>query len=624
MNLLVMELVVTDLVFLAGPGHPDDPAATSQGSCTVSLDKYETVGFDTTPDFGFNITTKRTKHPPLKSPMIGGHSVKVAAGTTLQAEVAGYVSVTAVGLAWDTVPATFVLNANGTTTWLAIVRTSLEPSLKGQSAASVAAAAEGMLLTTRGTSADTLLAEHRSGWAAVWQSGISIAGDVTVARAINASLYYIHSAMRADFPYGLSPGGLATNSYDGRSFWDTETWMFPVLDLLHPAVGESLLRYRLDRLPAAKIRAAQYGAAGAMFPWTSQLSGFGDTHSVGYCPPNCTSLDWTEQHITGDIAMAFRLHWRSTGDRAFLNESYPLIEAACAFWASRLVRDPGSGNFTIKGVVGPDEPSGVQNDEIYTNAVAASTFRFGIEAATALGIQHPPEWGARAASPYLPLSSSLLPGGRLVHPEFTGYAKGGLIEQSAVALLQYPLLWEIATDIKVNDLTYYEPVTRQDGFFTGDSTYSIAWLALGNASAASTQWASAFAHMDTQSFFTFHEELAGGHLNFLTGAGGFLQNVIQGWSGVRVLPDRLAVVNPTLPTNVTRITLHGVHWRGFCIQAEFDAERFTAELCQSATAATTSKGRQLVLVGGAGRAHPLGVGTGPVSVPIGDLAFKLV
>ena len=141
--------------------------------------------------------------------------------------------------------------------------------------------------------------------------------------------------------------------------------MFPVLDLLHPNSGESLLRYRLDRLPAAKVRAGQYGAKGAMFPWTSELTGFGTTNGGGkQCPPDCMGLDWTEQHITGDIAMAFRLHWRSTADLAFLAESWPLIEAVCDFWASRLVTDATSGNYTVKGVVGPDEPAGKNDDEI--------------------------------------------------------------------------------------------------------------------------------------------------------------------------------------------------------------------------------------------------------------------
>jgi hypothetical protein len=45
-----------------------------------------------------------------------------------------------------------------------------------------------------------------------------------VSSALNSSLYYIYSAIRADWDYGISPGGLAEDSYDGRSFWDCETW----------------------------------------------------------------------------------------------------------------------------------------------------------------------------------------------------------------------------------------------------------------------------------------------------------------------------------------------------------------------------------------------------------------
>ena len=62
------------------------------------------------------------------------------------------------------------------------------------------------------------------------------------------------------------------------------------------------------------------------------------------------------------------------------------------------------------------------------------------------------------------------------------------IMQSAAALLQYPLGLEMPETIRRNDLAYYEPRTRSNGFFTGDSIYSIAWLALGNATAALTQW----------------------------------------------------------------------------------------------------------------------------------------
>ena len=198
MHLMVMELVVTDLVLLGD---------ISAAGCSVSLTSFEQLSFDTTPDFTFDVvnTTLATM----------GHSrncVIVAAGTTKLAEVAGVVNVTSVGLAWDAVPDTMVLTANGTTIWLGVARSSIEADLHGSSATTVAAAASAMLADIRSVPAVQLLAEHTAGWATLWGSGVEVTGDQQVARAINASLYYILSAIRPDFHFGLSPGGLATNS----------------------------------------------------------------------------------------------------------------------------------------------------------------------------------------------------------------------------------------------------------------------------------------------------------------------------------------------------------------------------------------------------------------------------
>ena len=121
--------------------------------------------------------------------------------------------------------------------------------------------------------------------------------------------------------------------------------MFPILDIFNEALGESLLRYRLDRLPAAIARAKQYGVDGATFPWTSTQTGYGTTqqpmNSTCQGVSGCKGLGWQEQHINGDIAMAFRLHWRATGNLTFLRESWPLINSTAAFWASRFVHHAG-------------------------------------------------------------------------------------------------------------------------------------------------------------------------------------------------------------------------------------------------------------------------------------------
>ena len=55
---------------------------------------------------------------------------------------------------------------------------------------------------------EELRASHVDDWAALWESGIEVdRSRRDVAVALNASLYYLLSSVRADYPHGLSPGG---------------------------------------------------------------------------------------------------------------------------------------------------------------------------------------------------------------------------------------------------------------------------------------------------------------------------------------------------------------------------------------------------------------------------------
>ena len=87
--------------------------------------------------------------------------------------------------------------------------------------------------------------------------------------------------------------------------------------------------------------------------------------------------------------------------------------------------------------------------------------------------------------------------GLRVHPEFDGYTTKVRpnINQADVALMQYPLGLQMDGEVAKNDLVFYQarssgPSTA--GFYTGDSAYSIAWLQLGNRSAADAQFDLAF------------------------------------------------------------------------------------------------------------------------------------
>lgn len=68
-----------------------------------------------------------------------------------------------------------------------------------------------------------LLEEHSAAWQDKWSAGrIEVGGNLGLAQAVNASLYFLLSSTRADVPLGLSPGGLASNGYQGHTFWDQE------------------------------------------------------------------------------------------------------------------------------------------------------------------------------------------------------------------------------------------------------------------------------------------------------------------------------------------------------------------------------------------------------------------
>ena len=111
---------------------------------------------------------------------------------------------------------------------------------------------------------EKLLAEHKAAWKALWDTGrIDIEGDLEMAQAVYGSMYYILSSTRHDWPYGLSPGGLPNGEeYMGHTFWDQDIWMYPPLVLLHPDLARSSMRYRKNRLPAARRIAKEYGYKG--------------------------------------------------------------------------------------------------------------------------------------------------------------------------------------------------------------------------------------------------------------------------------------------------------------------------------------------------------------------------
>eukprot|EP00041_Stephanoeca_diplocostata_P025008 m.645286 g.645286 ORF g.645286 m.645286 type:complete len:149 (+) comp22651_c0_seq7:2181-2627(+) len=108
---------------------------------------------------------------------------------------------------------------------------------------------------------------------------------------------------------------------------------------------------------------------------------------------------------------------------------------------------------------------------------------------------------------------------------------------------------------------------------------------MDNRSAADAQFDIAFSHMDLSHFNVWREKnfSDGGHKNFITGAGGYVQNYIFGYAGLRYNRAPAAVgmtIHPYLPPhNVTSLKLRGIAVAAARVSVKYNADgQFSAEL----------------------------------------------
>ena len=92
-----------------------------------------------------------------------------------------------------------------------------------------------------------------------------------------------------------------------------------------------------------------------------------------------------------------------------------------------------------------------------------------------------------------------------------------------------------------------------------------------------------------------------GHSNFITGAGGFLQNIVQGWAGVRIEADAMTIRHPTLPPTVTSVKLRSMQYRGVAFSVHFDANEISFVLAEAQHGVM-----QLMITAGSAEAQKLG------------------
>ncbi|KAM9957648.1 hypothetical protein ACTFIW_012615 [Dictyostelium discoideum] len=420
--------------------------------------------------------------------------------------------------------------------------------------------------------ADQLIKSHLDEWNKIWKSGIEVGGDSHLQQVVNSSLYYLFSSIRDDWSYGMSPGGLASDGYNGHSFWDTETWMLPPILLLNPKlVRDCLLQYRINNLPGAHEKALSYKSnnyTGFMFPWESAFTG------IEVCP-TFAPTGILEQHITADIALAIRQYYYLTGDLDWLVDfGYKALKGIAEFWASRVEYDQLNQQYSINTIIPPDEYAVGVNNSVYTNVAVKMTFEWVIEVATLINDTEniPFEHWSSIANGLVILFDEV----SQWHPEYQGY-NGETIKQADVVLLGFPLMYNMSKEVRKNDLIYYEAVTTNSGPAMTYSMHTVAWLELENLENATKQWFRSYNNCNNSPFLVWTETPTGGAVNFATGMGGFLQGLMFGYGGVRIHQGNLDFY-PQLPEGTTSLKIRSMNYIGSTFNVGWNQTTITFEM----------------------------------------------
>ena len=392
---------------------------------------------------------------------------------------------------------------------------------------------------------DRILKEHYALWEELWKGDIIIDGDREAQLIARSALFNLYSSALENSRLSIAPMGLSGTFYSGHIFWDSEIWMYPPMLFMNQGIAKSMVDYRTDRLKAAENRASTYGYKGAMFPWESDDAGEEAT------PINALTGQF-EHHITADVAIAFWNYYCMTKDRNWLiKEGFPVMKKIADFWVSRAAKN-ADGSYSVRYVIGADEYAEGVDDNAFTNAAAQKALEYTALAAKICGEKVSDKWTEVAQKLVFTKTSEG------VTAEYQGY-KGEMIKQADVNLLGYPL-GTIKDEKQLRkDLDYYTAkIDNEHGPAMTFSIFAVQYARLGDADKAYKMFKRAYQPNQRPPFGVLAETPSSSNPYFMTGAGGVLQAVINGFGGLDITENGIIQHKTVLPKSWKKLTLKGV------------------------------------------------------------------
>ncbi|MBS2553444.1 glycoside hydrolase family 65 protein [Catenulispora sp. NL8] len=303
-----------------------------------------------------------------------------------------------------------------------------EPAVRAQVEAALAGAVQ--------TGWDGLVAEQRTYLDDFWaRADVEVEGDAEIQQAVRFALFHVLQAGARAEGRAIPAKGLTGTGYDGHAFWDTETYILPVLTYTVPQAAAEALRWRRDTLPQALERAGQLGLKGAAFPWRT-ITG---AECSGYWPASTAAF-----HVNADIADAVTRYIAVTGDTDFEKSvGLELLVETARLWRS-LGHHDARGRFRIDGVTGPDEYSAIADNNLYTNlmaqhnllSAAAVAERYSDRALeSGVDDEEAASWRDAAAAMFIPYDDALD-----VHQQAEGFTSHEVWDFAGTPAEHYPLL----------------------------------------------------------------------------------------------------------------------------------------------------------------------------------------
>ncbi|QXG76094.1 family 65 glycosyl hydrolase [Modestobacter sp. L9-4] len=451
---------------------------------------------------------------------------------------------------------------------------------------------EGALATAKLAGWDRLLREQRELLDTHWdEADVEIEGDAELQQAVRVGMFHVLQAgLRAE-RQPIPAKGLTGDGYDGHTFWDTETYVLPVLTYTAPQAVRDALLWRHSILDQARDRARVLGFDGAAFPWRT-IRG---EETSGYWPAGTAAF-----HINADIADAVARYTAATRDEVFDRDyGTELLVETARLWSS-LGHFDGEQNFRIDGVTGPDEYTAVVDNNVYTNLMAQRNLREAVAAVgrnpdTAVRLQvgedEVDRWSRAAEAMRVPFNKVLG-----VHEQSEGFTHHEEWDFAGTRPDQYPLLLNFpyfdiyrkqvvkqadlvmalhlrgdafTLEEKIADFAYYEARTVRDSSLSA-AVQAVIAAETGHLQLAHDYWGEA-ALTDLQNL---HGN-SGHGLHIASLAGGWMV-AVGGFGGMRDHGGELTFA-PRLPPRITRLRFRVV-FQGRCLSVTVTPERATYRL----------------------------------------------